>query len=99
MVSFPSLDSVIPHPPPRLALEGVFAFSQVMGEGSSAGPRGPKPCSDFAARSTELSENTDEREAGGGLQTGRNNPRGRSFGRGQAAGHRGDILKGEAEGI
>lgn len=51
MVSFPSAGSAIPHPPPGLALEVVFAFafSQVMGEGSSGGPGGPKPFSDFAA--------------------------------------------------
>jgi len=49
MVGFPSLGSAIPHPPPGLALEVVFAFSQVMGEGSGGGPRGPKPFADFAA--------------------------------------------------
>lgn len=43
MVSFPSLGSAIPHPPPRLALEGVFAFSQVMGEGSRLDPEAPNP--------------------------------------------------------
>lgn len=49
MVSFPSPGSVIPHPHQDWPWKVVFAFSQVMGEGSDRGPGGPKPFPDFSA--------------------------------------------------
>lgn len=82
-----------------MALEGVSAFLQVMGEGSNRGHGGPQLNADVAARSTELSEITDEREAGGGLEAGRKSLVAGPWAGVRLRGHGGGILKGETGGI